>query len=127
MMIRWIFAGIAVALIAMGRAFAAAPTPAEPNAVAAPPSAEAFYRRALEQTRGHATPSFATYLARVDGIDCSLEDAHEGVECSLKLSGHSRTKEPLQIAYRSSDDRLALEQQGRSFRFGGPFLNATWK
>jgi hypothetical protein len=109
-------------------AFAAAQVAPAPIATQAPPSAEAFYRRALDQTREHASPAFATYTATVDGIDCKVEDAHEGITCGIKLSGYSQTKEPLRLVYRSSDDRLVLQQQGRSFVFGdGPFLNATWE
>jgi len=141
MTIRSVFTWIAVGAVTMAPAFVAAQTapaanaapalpsaaPAPPAAAPAPPTAEAFYRRALAQTRQHASPGFATYAAKVDGIDCSVRPA-EGVACNLKLSGHSTTKEPLQVAYRSADDRVAVEEHGRSYAFdAGPFLNATWR
>jgi hypothetical protein len=34
----------------------------------------------------------------------------------------------MEVAYRNADNRLAMEQDGRSFVFGDtPFMNATWK
>ncbi|MDP9025132.1 MAG: hypothetical protein M3N13_07155 [Candidatus Eremiobacteraeota bacterium] len=124
MTIRSIFACFAFGSVAILPALAAG----QPIAAQTAPSAEVFYRRALEQTRRHAMPAFATYAAMIDGLDCSVEDAGKGVRCGLKLSGHSVTKEPLQVAYRAIDDRLAFEQRGRSFVSGdGPFLNATWR
>lgn len=120
MMMRSIFASIAALSFGLLPALARAQSPA-------PPSAETFYRQALEHTRDHLEPAFATYQAKVDGLDCSVEKGN-GLDCRLKLSGHVTTKEPFEMAYRTGDDRLAVQQQGNSFVVGdAPFLNATWQ
>lgn len=127
-MIRSKCIAIALACTALVPASVAAQTVPKADAAQTAPSAEAFYRHALEQTRGHATPAFATYAAKVDGLDCNVEDARGGIACGIGLLGHSSTKEPLQVSYRASDDRLAVDQHGRSATvLDGPFLNATWR
>ena len=121
MMIRNIFVSLAV--------FSAALLPSIVGAqTQAPPSAVAFYRQALERTRDHLQPSFATYQAKVDGLDCSVEEGNN-VACHLKIGGaQGSTKEPIAVSYRASDERLAMQQQGRSFVLSDvAFMNATWQ
>lgn len=93
----------------------------------APPSAEEYYAHAVAQMRAHPVPAYATYDAVVHGLNCAVDKKGE-MTCSLTLGkSKEQRSEPLSVALRQSDQRVALRQSGRAAVFGdSTFLNATW-
>ena len=91
---------------------------------AAPPSAEEFYARAVEQMRHHPDPNFATYDASISGLKCTI--TANGMECTLGRSTPESEK-PFPVDLRQSDGRVAIDPQNRPIVLGdSTFINPTW-
>ncbi|MGA7354244.1 MAG: hypothetical protein WA431_04600 [Candidatus Cybelea sp.] len=89
-----------------------------------PPSAEVLYAHAVEQTRRHAEPAFASYDTSITGLNCSIEGVH--MACTLGRST-AKSEVPFLVDLRESDGRLAVHQVGESVVIvDSTFLNATW-
>lgn len=90
----------------------------------APPSATAFYARAIEQMRHHPDPPFAMYDASISGLNCNVAGA--GIECTLGRSTAASEK-PFPVALRQRDGRVAINPQNKQIVLGdSTFLNPTW-
>jgi hypothetical protein len=90
----------------------------------APPSAEEFYARAVEQMRRHTEPTFATYDTSITGLNCAVEGVQ--LDCTLGRST-AKSEAPFLTDVRESDGRLALHHEGESVVIAdSTFLNATW-
>ena len=90
----------------------------------APPSAEEFYARAVEQMRRHIEPTFATYDTSITGLNCAVEGVQ--LDCTLGRST-AKSEAPFLTDVRESDGRLALHHEGESVVIAdSTFLNATW-
>lgn len=90
----------------------------------APPSAEEFYARAIEQMRHHPNPPFAMYDASISGLRCSVAGA--SIECTLGQSTAASEK-PFPVDLRQRDGRVAINPQNKHIVLGdSTFLNPTW-
>lgn len=90
----------------------------------APPSAQEFYTRALEQMRRHPVPAFATFYASVTGLNCTF--AAGTMNCTLGRST-PQSEKPFPVDLRQSDGRVAIHPESKPIVLGdSTFLNPTW-
>src|SRR5215469_3856063 len=97
---------------------------------AAPPTAEQYYKNAIEATRSVAQPEFATYdvHVHVNGMGFALDREPDG-RASMNL-GWARNMKPdasFAAAYRKSDDLTAVQTPQGWATTHSPFFDPTWK
>jgi hypothetical protein len=95
------------------------------GSTSAPPSAQEFYARAVEQMQHHTAPAFATYDATIRGLNCRIT-ALGGMECTLGRST-TASETPYKVDLRESDGRIAINPQDKPVVLGdSTFVNPTW-